>query len=109
MTIHIKKDDPDVATVTQRGTEQAPACAANDNDWEGSSPLVPLPEGRLGVPSGLQESNRLSTESACRSPASFRSSWRATLGKLAYVVAVSIAMFGWLYLLWLALVSGVLS
>ena len=36
-----------------------------------------------------------------------RASWRATLGRLAYVAAVSLAMFGWLYLLWLALVSSV--
>ena len=35
-----------------------------------------------------------------------RSSLRARLGRLAYV-AVSLAMFGWLYLLWLALVSSV--
>ena len=34
-----------------------------------------------------------------------RSSWRATLGRLAYGAGVSVAMFGWLYLLWLALVS----
>ena len=36
-----------------------------------------------------------------------RSSLRATLARLAYVAAISAAMFGWLYLLWLALVSSV--
>ena len=125
MTNYIELDDRDGATVTRRGTDahqryrQHPRTSAaddNDCDW----PLVPLPEGHLGIPSGLQESNRLlSSQSAflfhlseeVTRPqlvqASSRSSWRATLGRLAYVAAVSVAMFGWLYLLWLALVSSV--
>jgi len=34
------------------------------------------------------------------------SSWRAMSATLAYVAAVSVAMLGWLYLLWLALISS---
>ena len=123
----MKQDDPDGKTVTRRGIgshqsfpEQPPTSVANDRDCEDSWPLVPFPEGHLCTPSGQQESNRrLSTESACPShlqeevttpwavQASFRASRRATLGKLAYGAAVSIAMFGWLYFLGLALVSSV--
>jgi hypothetical protein len=120
---HIKQDDPDGTTVTRRGTgahqrfpEQPPTSAANDNDCEGPWPLIPFPEGLNGTPSG-QQIRRLSTESARplneevtirrAVQAGFRSSWRATLARLAYAVAVSIAMFGWLYVLWLALVSSV--
>jgi len=81
---------------------------------KGRWPLAPFPEGHLGIPTGQQEMNRqLSTESACpfllyeevTTPDGLRPSWRATLGRLAYVAVVSIAMFGWLFVLWLALVS----
>jgi hypothetical protein len=108
MTSHIKQDDPDGTTVTRRGTgahqrfpEQPPTSAANDNDCESSWPLVPFPES--ACPSLFYE--EVTTPQAVQS--GFRSSWRATLGRLAYVAVVSIAMFGWLYLLWLALVSSV--
>jgi len=75
MTSHLKQDDPDGTTVTPRRTrvclsfpEQPVTASANDNDCEGPWPLVPFPEGRLGIPSGQSESNQpLSTESACPS------------------------------------------
>jgi hypothetical protein len=37
----------------------------------------------------------------------FHSSWRERFGRMAYVVVVSIATFGWLYLLWLAVLGSV--
>jgi hypothetical protein len=108
MTSYIKQDDPDGTTVTRRGTgarkrfpEQPPTSAANDKDCEGSWPLVPFP--KTACPSLLYE--EVITPRVVQ--ASFRSSWRATLGRLAYLAVVSIAMFGWLYLLWLAPVSSV--
>jgi hypothetical protein len=111
MMSHIKQDDPDGTTVTRRGTgehqgfhEQPPTSAANGNEC--SWPLVPFPESAR--PSLLYE--EVTTPRAVQS--GFRSSWRATSGRLAYVAVVSIAMLGWLYLLWLALVSrvqGILS
>lgn len=60
-----------------------------------------LPEGVC--PSILYE--EVTTPQAVQ--AGSRSSWRATLGRLAYGAGVSVAMFGWLYLPWLALVSSV--
>ena len=67
----------------------------------GSWPLVQFPERTCAS---------LSYDEVATPPAvqaSFRLSWRTTLGWLAYVAAVSIAMPSWLYLLWLAPVSGV--
>jgi hypothetical protein len=95
---HIEQDDPVGTTAARRSTgahesfsRQPPTSAANDNDSEGPWPLVPFPEGFFVVTpqKGLA------------------ASWRATLSRLAYVATVSIAMFGWLYLLWLVLVGSV--
>ena len=105
MAQHIEQDDPVGTKVARRSIgahesffKQPPTSAANDNDCEGPWPLVPFPEGLflsegVATPQLVQEG--------------FRSSWRATLSRLAYAATVSIAMFGWLYLLWLALVSSV--
>jgi hypothetical protein len=105
MTSHIKQDDPDGTAVTRRGAgahqsfpDQPPTSAANDNVCESSWPLVPFPESACAS---------LLYEEVSAPQAGFRSSWKATLGRLAYVAVVSIAMFGWLYLLWLVLVSSV--
>jgi hypothetical protein len=121
---HVRQDDPDGPTATRSGTgapqnfPKPPATsAANDNDCEGPRSQVPLSTERSSIPSGQPEPTRGQiTEGACPSipceevtnPQAVQagSSWRARLGMLAYVAAVSVAMFGWLYLLWLALVSS---
>jgi hypothetical protein len=91
--------------------KQLPASAANDNDREGPWPLVPLPQGPAPVPDrdwlsmeGIG-SALLCEGASLPQPAQedFPSSWRETLGRLAYVAAISVAMSGWLYFLWLAL------
>lgn len=122
MTQHSKQDG---TTADQRGTGARPSfpsklpTSANDNDCEGPWPLNPLPEELNGISCGQQELiERVSTESARPSflfeeataqavQTSCRSSWRGTLGRVTYAVVVSIAMFGWLYFLWRASVSGV--
>ena len=98
MTSHIKQDDPDGTAVTRRGAGAHQSFPDHDNVGESSWPLVPFPES--ACPSLLYEE-------VSAPQAGFRSSWKATLGRLAYVAVVSIAMFGWLYLLWLVLVSSV--
>ena len=125
MTQPIKQDDPDGTSVARRGAGAHPSfpgernISANDNDFEGSWSLVPSASAFNSIRSGQQEPiQRHSTEGASPSlyevvntsqaaQAGFRSSWRATLVRLAYVAAISAAMFGWLYLLWLALLSSV--
>jgi len=110
---HIEQDQ--VSTETPRTTtnydsfSKQPSSAANDNECEGPWPLVPFPEGhspKLNQP--------LSTDSFCPSHLyegsqvlqnDVRSSWRATGGRLTYVTMVSVAMFGWLFVIWLALAS----
>jgi hypothetical protein len=94
------------------------AIAANDNSCEWCWPLVPFPEGNLGISGAQQDSKlRLSTQSASflneevitteTVQPTFHSSWRERFGRMAYVVVVSIATFGWLYLLWLAVLGSV--
>jgi len=112
---NIKQNDPESATATRRDTrgyhrlrEQPPTFAANDNSSECPWPLVPFPEGHLGISGALQELNRPclffeEVETPQVVQVGFRYSW----SWLAYVAVVSIAMFGWLYLLWLGLVSSV--
>jgi hypothetical protein len=124
MTQHSKQDG---TTAAQRGTGARPSfpsklpTSANDNDCEGPWPLNPLPEELNGISFQVDSKElikRVSTESARPSflfeeataqavQTSCRSSWRGTLGRVTYAVVVSIAMFGWLYLLWRASVSGV--
>jgi|SRR3954447_23544524 len=122
MSQRIAQDDANGSIVTQRSTGahqsssgQPSTLAANDNVFEGPWPLVPFPEVPNAVRSGQQESiGRLAPEGACSFflyeevtvpqavQDGFGSSWTATLGRLVYVAAISIAMFGWLYLLWQA-------
>jgi hypothetical protein len=122
MTQHSKQDS---TTAAQRGTGERTSfpsklpTSANDNECEWPSPLIPLPEELNSISSGKQELiERVSTESARPSflfeeataqavQTSCRSSWRGTLGRVTYAVVVSIAMFGWLYLLCRASVIGV--
>src|SRR4051794_11988382 len=74
--------------------------AANDNDRESPWPLVPLRQGPAPIPDrewlsmeGIG-SALLCEEASLPQPAQedLRSSWRQTLGRLAYVTAISIAM-----------------
>jgi hypothetical protein len=126
---NIEQNNSGGPTVIGRGTGkhkrfavQAPkfaAIAANDNDCERGRPLIPLPVGHLGIQCGQQELNQpLSTDRVYPSllseevtttetvQATFSPSWRARFGRTAYVATISIAMFGWLYLLWLGLISS---
>ena len=123
MAQHIEQDHPVGTTVARRSTGahdsfsgQPPTPAANDNDCEGPWPQIQFPEGLTAIPGGQQEPIRRDpTESAWPSflreevdspqpvQEGFRSFWKTTL----YMATVSIAEFGWLYLLWLALVRSV--
>jgi hypothetical protein len=123
MAQHIEQSDLVGTTVARRSTEahesvfsQPPTSAANDNVREGSSPLVTFPEGLTGFPRGQQEPIRRHPKETdwpaflrerIESPPPlqerFFSSWKMTL----YVATVSIVEFGWLYLLWLALIRSV--
>lgn len=125
MSQQIAQDGTNGPIVIQRSTGahqsssgQPSTLAANDNVFEGPWPLVPFPEVPNAVRSGQQESiGRLAPESASSFfpyeevtvpqavQDGFRSPWTATLGRLVYVAAVSVAMFGWLYLLWRAVVA----
>jgi hypothetical protein len=70
---------------------------ADDNVCDGFWPLVPFPKGLLSAGGATPQ----------RSQEGPRSSWKATSGKLAFAATAFVAMFGWLYLLWLAVVSSV--
>ena len=102
MMSHIKQDDPDGRSAIRRSpgahqsvSERPVKSAANDNDNQGPWPFVPFPEG--SYPSVLSE--EVATPQ--------RLSWKAKLILLAYAAVTPIAMLGWLYLLWLAIVSSV--
>jgi hypothetical protein len=123
MAQHIEQDVLIGTTVAQRSAatndsffRHPPTSVANDNVRNGPWPLVPFPEGLAGDPSGQQEPiRRHPTETAWPSflregvdnprpvQKDFRSSWKPTL----YVATVTIAEFGWLYLLGLTLVRSV--
>jgi hypothetical protein len=89
--------------------------AANDNNCEGPWQLVPFPEGLAPIPDGqclsMQDvgSSLLWEGNVIPQPGEqdIRPSWTANRGRLAYLATVSIVMFCWLYLLWLALAYGV--
>ena len=99
---HVKRNHPDGSTAIQQSAGryqtlpgQSVTSPANDNDNKGSWPM-PLPEGFYpSFSSGDVETPR-------------RFSWKAKLVKLAYIVAAPVAGFGWLYVLWLAIVSSVM-
>src|SRR6188768_245546 len=100
MMSHIKQDDADgrsairrSAGAHQRFSEEPAKSAANDNENQRPWPFVPSLEG--SYPSVL--SKEVATPQ--------RLSWRAKLILLAYVAVTPVAMLGWLYLLWLAIVS----
>jgi hypothetical protein len=93
---------------------QPPTSAANDNDCEGPWPLVPFPEGLTAIPGGQQEPIRRDPTGSVwpsflreevDSPQPVQESFRSLT--TLYMGTVSIAEFGWLYLLWLALVRSV--
>ena len=110
-----------------------PRTSANDNDRERFLLIVPSAAVLKEVRAGRQEpsqrhskgvsppsTDRVSLpfiDQRAKTPppairAGFRSSWKGMFGRLTYVAAISVAMFGWLYLLWLAMVTislGMLS
>ena len=98
---HIKQDDPDGRSAIWQSAgahkwffERPAEPAVNGNDNQGPRPLVRLPGG--SYPSVLSE------EAA--TPQLF--SWKAKLILLTYAAVTPIAMLGWLYVLWLAIVSS---
>jgi hypothetical protein len=104
---HIKQDKANVTTVAQPGPgyHRKPPTSANDNDYEGSW-SNPFP-GRLGdnpTPPRFRYEEALPLQAV---QTSFGSSWSGTLSRVTYVMGVSIAMLGWMYLLWFALLTCV--
>jgi hypothetical protein len=118
MKRHPKANGGDAATVPQCSLGVRATCcnetltSANDND--GPWPLIPFPEMLDSNPAGPQkvaiESARasllLDEATAPRGQTEPEVSWRGTLARVTYLVAVSIAMFGWMYLLWWTLGSS---
>ena len=96
----IKQDD----TISRAATlsKLQSSAPANDNDGDGAWPLLPFPES-ASPPLSYQE---VTTTPAIQT--GLRSSWKATLSRLAYLAAVSMAMLGWSYLLVVALISSVM-
>ena len=98
---HIKRDVPDSAIVLRRSAgqqgrlaERSVKSAANDNDNQGPWPLVRFLESPYPT---------FSFEDFTKP---HRTSWKGKLIRLAYVAAMPFAVLGWLYLLWLAIISG---
>jgi hypothetical protein len=98
---HIKRDVPDSAIALRRSAgqhqrlaERSVKSAANDNDNQGPWPLAPFLESPYPT---------CSFEDVTKPQ---HSSWKGKLIRLAYVAATPIAVFGWLYLLWLAMISS---
>lgn len=114
----IGQDNPADKTIIRQSkahenfSGQPSTSAANDNDDEGPWPLIPFPEGFFaGVRSEQQESifstksaGQLSSDISQRGSSSSR---RGRLSRLTYAAMVLIAMVGWLYLLWLVLLSSI--
>jgi hypothetical protein len=115
MAQHIEQDDPVGRTVSQRtgkheSFSRPPPIAANDNGYEDAWALVPFSEGLAPISDGewLVGPSLLCEDAVPQPPQEdFCWSWRKTFGRLAYVAAISIAMPGWLYLIWLALAYSV--
>ncbi len=84
-----------------------PLTSANDN--EGPWPLIPLPEVLVSNPAGQQKSESVGAsflaEAATAAKEHDPQAWRGTLARVTYLVAIFIAMFGWMYLLWWTLSS----
>ena len=97
ISIMTRQKQGDNRFVTRRSSEVALAkeapTSANDNDWIGS-PQLPLMTD--------QESFRPQSAEGTHP----RPSWKGTFFRLLYVIAVSVSMLGWLYVIWLAVVSG---
>ena len=96
---HIKRDVPESATTVRRSAGpherlSVQSSAANDNDNQAPWPLVQFP-------ASLYPS--ISFEDVTKPQ---RSTWKGKLIRLAYVAATPIAVFGWFYLLWLAIVRS---
>ena len=98
---HIEQDDPDGRSAIWQSAgahkwffERPAEPAVTGNDNQGPWPFVPSPEGSYPSVS----SKEVATPQ--------RLSWKAKLILLAYVAVTPIAMLGWLYLLWLAIVSS---
>jgi hypothetical protein len=124
MTQHFKQDKAAGTTGAQPKPWSVPelsskptTSSANDNDG-GPLPQIPLPNGLDGIRSGQRKLiEHFSIESqlpllyeeatAQAVQPSSRSSWRGTLGVVTYAVGTSIAMFGWIYVLWSALAASV--
>ena len=102
---HIKQDKANVTTVAQPGPgyPRKPPTSANDNDCEGSWSR-PFPAGSATIQ--LTRVSDTKKRPPCRQT-SFRSSWSGTLSRVTYVMGVSVAMLGWMYLLWFALLTCV--
>jgi len=104
MAQQIKREDsvgvsvarPSTGTPESASRRPLPS-VAGDNVCDGPWPLVAFPKGLLRAGGATPQ----------RAQEGPRSSWKATSGKLAFAATALIAMFGWLYLLWLAVVSSV--
>ncbi len=98
---HIKQDKTELGP----GHPRKPPTSANDNDCEGSW-YHPFPRGLGDNPTHP----RFQYEGATPVQAvhtRVRSSWSGTLSRVTYAMGVSIAMLGWMYLLWLTLLTCV--
>lgn len=113
MKYHPKLGNEDAAIVARRNPGVCPTLSkgsltsANDNQGYWTPPLTEL------LPSNSSRLQQISTENdrlffLCKeanaqeghADAGFRSSQWEVLGGVAYLIAISIAMFGWVYLLW---------
>jgi hypothetical protein len=92
------------------GRQLFPEQPARTNDNDCRSPLPGAsqqsnPRGSTALTSMLLPPKRVTTTESVQ--IGRHSSWRVRLSNVAFVAAVSTAQLGWLYLIWLALVSSV--
>jgi hypothetical protein len=121
MTQHTKQDkaarttaaQPKPWSVPERSNK--PTSSANDNDGGPyrSERARPHSKRTAEVDRTLDRKGQTAfatgrSDRAGRQPRS-RSSWRGTLGVVTYAVGTSIAMFGWIYVLWSAFAASVLG